>query len=99
AGAEQLTVDNDSSYCRGCCDGGGRADAADDASAAETRGCELDGCVGVVELVGEATMEIVDELTAGERRARLGVVELDRGAHRLDVVGSGLERLGPAVAS
>ena len=43
-------------------------------------------------------MEIADELGARQRRAGLGVVQLDRGAHGLDVVGVGRERLRPAVA-
>ena len=42
-------------------------------------------------------MEIAHELGARDCRARLRVVQLDRGAHDFDVVGFGDERLRPAV--
>jgi len=57
-GAEELTVD-DGSRDGG---GGGRAETADDASAAEAGTVESDSGVGLVELVGETTMKIADEL-------------------------------------
>jgi hypothetical protein len=67
------------------------------ATAAEASRVEGNRRFVLVELVGEATVELTDELGAGQCRARLGAVQLDRGAHGVHVVGIGCERLRPAV--
>jgi hypothetical protein len=56
---EELTVD-DASDNRGSCR---RADTANDAPAAQARRGEFYSRVGLVELVGESTMDIADVLT------------------------------------
>jgi hypothetical protein len=44
-------------------------------------------------------MEIADELGARYSGSRLGVVQLDRGAHDFDIVGGGRKPLRPPVAA
>ena len=71
-GVEELTVDDDASDCCGGRGGGCCAETADDTSAAQTSGGEVHGGVGLVELVCQTAMEIIEEL-GGEalpRRAR-----------------------------